>query len=884
MDPQQTLLLHTAWECLQNTGYSSLDAIRGSDIGVFVGATSSDARVLGQSREPLPPGTSFVSAMVANRISHAFDLKGPSVAIDTACAASLSALHAACSSLNRGECSAALVGGVNAILDANGTLLLANMGMLSPDGTCRVFDAKANGYVRGEGGGVVLLKRLSDAEQDDSRILAVIKSVVSNHNGTSATPMSPNCLAQQRLLTESLKRANLVAEDVCYIEAHGTGMKLGDPIELDAIQKAFFPAEKSSERNAPLVLGSVKANIGHLETGAGIAGLIKTVLVLEHAKAPGNACLQDLNPAFSFDTSHISIPRDAVNLEGYREWECDRDGTLLCAGVNSFGFGGSNANAILQQYSRLPHLAKTTCSLLFTYHGTSRYKQLEEAMDLFNSTFEVFNHAHSSCMDALERATKQIGAAKLTLDRDSFLHVPEVLTFFIHYGVAKLLQSQGAKISLVGGTSLCGEMVALVLSGVIVVSDAMRLLLMGLAPSKFSVQPVTGNTLLQQPEIPVFSHILGRVCRPTELPDDYMRQLISSIQEGKLQVSNEDRVAERVSSIDVDFKPLLCLSDTLGDDTETSTTVLHLFHSSLFTNTPGNSNTDTVPLLNTSLLMEHLREKFLQLRQTSDNLALKSCTDKPSKDVMVPKFYEHYPLRALVDGVTAPTSTYERNRLDSDASSKVTLSQPCSGAHSRVSIDSGYIAHTPSGESLTPQTSATNSPQKAAASLSDIRASLVEIAFRELGEDIPIGIDAIEQMARKIMEEEPKRQLTPKALYPVLTKENYYTVPSIKGLCSEQLSRVENFTVGRKGCGKIIYPGKTDITGLDLDDLVHIEPLYVEVRKASNQPSSVNLNRAALVLFEGVSIKGQAFSRVKGQYVGYNRLTRKFLMTVHRFY
>ena len=715
MDPQQTLLLHTAWECLQNAGYSSLDAIRGSDIGVFVGGTSSDARVLGQSREPLPPGTSYVSAMVANRISHAFDLKGPSVAIDTACAASpLSALHAACSSLKMGECSAALVGGVNAFLDANGTLPLANMGMLSLDGVCRVFDAKANGYVRGEGGGVVLLKRLSDAEKDDSRILAVIKSVVSNHNGTSATPMSPNCLAQQRLLTESLKRANLVAEDLCYIEAHATGTKLGDPIELDAIQKAFFPAENSFERNAPLVLGSVKANIGHLETGAGIAGLIKTVLVLEHAKAPGNACLQNLNPAFSFDKSHIIIPRDAVNLEGYCERECDQGGTLLCAGVNSFGFAGSNANAILQQYtrssvnailqqySRLPHLAKTRCSLLFTYSGRSRCKQLQQVIDFFNSTFEVFNQAHSSCMDALERATTtQIGAAKFTLDRDWFLHVPEVMPFFIHYGVAKLLQSQGAKISLVGGTSLSGEMVALVLSGVIVVSDAMRLLLMGLAPRKF--KPVTGNTLLQQPKIPVFSHILGRVCRPTELPD-YMRQLISSIQEGKPQESNEERVAETVSSIDADFKPLLCLSDTLGDDAKSSTTVLHLFHSSLFTNTPGNSNADTVPLLNTSLLMEHLREKFLQLRQTSDDLALKSCTDKPSKDVMVPKFYEHYPLRALVDGVTAPTSTYERNRLDSDASSKVTLSQPCSGAHSRVNIDSGYIAHTPSGESLTPQT------------------------------------------------------------------------------------------------------------------------------------------------------------------------------------
>ena len=650
LDPQQCLLLHKAWECFQNAGYGSrksLDEIKGSDIGVFVGVSSSDARVLGQSRKPPPPGTSLVSSIAANRISHSFGLTGPSMAIDTACAASLSALHAACTSLRLQECSACLVGGVNVLLDPNCTMVLANMGMLSPDGKCHVFDSNANGYVRGEGCGMVLLMPVLQARKEGKRILAVIKSTATNHNGASATLTSPSSLAQRNLFQKSLESAEIQPNDLAYLEAHGTGTVLGDPIEVEAIQEVFGSQgaeEDERRRSTPLVVGSIKANIGHLETGAGIAGLIKTVLVLEHAKAPGNACLQTLNPALSYGHSQITIPRDNISLESC--YHGDRD--LLYAGVSSFGFGGTNVSAILQQYSQLPHMAEVECGVLFaptsqlhTMGGKAEaVKLLSLTITSLCSTLVPFERAYQSCQDAITRAlngfanTATKKSSLESLDWSTILQQPEVLAFLLFYSIVVTLQEQRVKISQIGGLDLCGELVALAFSTVLGLSDVVRLLLHGVAPDRCSIYalPAAGN-ITESPNVPVFSHILGKVCGPqtSELGNDYLLRLVSNLREGKFQTSETDGT----SLVSPSIQPGLYISP---------------FPPNTFS--PVLNNTVFITLQESSHSpVGYFREKFLELRNLNDKLALESCESKPSRDVKRPAFYEHYPFRALVDGI-----------------------------------------------------------------------------------------------------------------------------------------------------------------------------------------------------------------------------------------
>ena len=650
MDPQQCLLLHRAWECFQNAGYGSrksLDEIKGSDIGVFIGVSSSDARVLGQSRKPPPPGTSLVSSIAANRISHSFGLTGPSMAIDTACAASLSAFHAACTSLRLQECSACLVGGVNVLLDPNCTMALANMGMLSPDGKCRVFDSNANGYVRGEGCGMVLLMPVLQARKEGKRILAVIKSIATNHNGASATLTSPSSLAQRNLFQKSLESAEIQPNDLAYLEAHGTGTVLGDPIEVEAIQEVFGSQggkEDERRRSTPLVVGSIKANIGHLETGAGVAGLIKTVLVLEHAKAPGNACLQTLNPALSYDHSQINIPRDNISLESCYHGDHD----LLYAGVSSFGFGGTNVSAILQQYSQLPHMAGVQCSVLFA--PTSQLHTMRgraEAVQLLSltitslcSTFVPFERAYQSCQDAITRAlngfanTATKKSSLESLDWSTILQQPEVLAFLLFYSIVVTLREQRVKILQIGGLDLCGELVALAFSTVLGLSDVVRLLLHGVAPDRCSIYalPAAGN-ITESPNVPVFSHILGKVCGPqtSELDNDYLLRLVSNLREGKFQTSETDGT----SLVSPSIQPGLCIS------LSPPTPVLTRANNTVFITLQESSHSP----------VGYFREKFLELRNLNDKLAFESCESKPSGDVKRPAFYEHYPFRALVDGI-----------------------------------------------------------------------------------------------------------------------------------------------------------------------------------------------------------------------------------------
>ena len=341
LDPQQRMLLTCSYRAMEN---ANIDPACLSQIptGVFVGTGQTDySRVMSQFDNSIYHldahcGTGGALSICANRLSYVFNFNGPSKSIDTACSSALVAVHDAIQSLRRRECDAALAGGVNICLSPDTFISLSKARMLSPTGTCRPFDESANGYVRGEGCGVVLLKRLSDAIRDKDKILAVIRGSAVNHGGRTSGISAPNGAAQRAVIEAALNDGRVSPQEVQYIEAHGTGTPLGDPIEVDALREVFPTQSQSDE---PVYLTSVKANIGHTEIAAGIAGLIKTVLMMQHATIPAQACLSDFNPHLQFDGSRVRIPQDA------KHW--DTKGPRV-AGVSSFGFGGTNAHVVLQ--------------------------------------------------------------------------------------------------------------------------------------------------------------------------------------------------------------------------------------------------------------------------------------------------------------------------------------------------------------------------------------------------------------------------------------------------------------------------------------------------------------------------------------------------------
>lgn len=336
MDPQQRLLLEVCWEALEHAGYAP-DSLKGSATGVFVGISTGDYAALHMHGNGMPAahaGTGNAFSIAANRISYALDLRGPSMAVDTACSSSLTALHQACLNLRRGECDVALAGGVNLIIDSHFTSVLTQAGMLSPDGQCKTFAAAANGYVRGEGAGIVVLKRLSEAQRDGDRVLAVVRGTAVNQDGRSNGLTAPNSLAQQAVVRQALHSAGVNAAQIGYLEAHGTGTALGDPIEIGALKEVLLPDRAPEQR---CWVGSVKTNIGHLEAAAGIAGLIKTVLSLYHGEIFPHLHLDELNPLIDIADTALAIPTQL------QEWE----GSERFAGVSSFGFGGTNGHAVL---------------------------------------------------------------------------------------------------------------------------------------------------------------------------------------------------------------------------------------------------------------------------------------------------------------------------------------------------------------------------------------------------------------------------------------------------------------------------------------------------------------------------------------------------------
>ncbi|KAB8330057.1 type I polyketide synthase [Scytonema tolypothrichoides VB-61278] len=342
MDPQQRLLLEVSWEALENAGQTQ-QQLAGSQTGVFIGICNYDySRFVFNPSVAINPysGTGNALSIAANRLSYVLDLRGPSWAVDTACSSSLVAVHQACQSLQQGECQMALAGGVNLILSPEVSITFSKAGMIAVDGRCKTFDAKANGYVRGEGCGVVVLKRISDAVRDGDNILAVIKGSAVNQDGRSNGLTAPNPLSQRAVISHALENAKVQPAQISYVEAHGTGTSLGDPIELNSLKDVLVQGRSPDQ---PCWIGSVKTNIGHLEAAAGIASLIKVVLSLQHKEIPAHLHLEQINPYISIEGTPLSIPTTP------QKWVTGKEPRL--AGVSSFGFGGTNAHVILEEAS-----------------------------------------------------------------------------------------------------------------------------------------------------------------------------------------------------------------------------------------------------------------------------------------------------------------------------------------------------------------------------------------------------------------------------------------------------------------------------------------------------------------------------------------------------
>jgi acyl transferase domain-containing protein/NADPH:quinone reductase-like Zn-dependent oxidoreductase/SAM-dependent methyltransferase len=338
-DPQQRLLLEVVWEALEDAGLVA-EHLAGSPTGVFVGISTRDygdiQSTTGRKSINVYSGLGNATSIAANRISHQFDLRGPSLAIDTACSSSLVALHLACQSIRSGESTLALVGGVNVLLLPDLFIGFSQASMLSPDGRCHSFDARANGFVRAEGAGVVVLKRLSDALRDHDRIQATVLGTAVNQDGRTPGISMPSGRAQEAMLREACRDAGVDPRCVQYVEAHGTGTPVGDPIEANALGAVLGVGRQPGRE---LIIGSVKSNIGHLEAGSGIAGLIKVALALRHGQIPPSLHFTTPNPAIDFSGHHLRVARQ---LEAWPE-----EGGRRLAGVNSFGFGGTNAHAVL---------------------------------------------------------------------------------------------------------------------------------------------------------------------------------------------------------------------------------------------------------------------------------------------------------------------------------------------------------------------------------------------------------------------------------------------------------------------------------------------------------------------------------------------------------
>lgn len=428
LDPQQRLLLEVSWEALENAGQAP-NLLIGQSVGVFIGIAQIDYGLLqladGEPSSITPyTGTGNGLSFAAGRLSYVLGLQGPALAIDTACSSSLVALHYAYQSLRTQECKMAIAGGVHLNLSPATSIFLSRAKALSPDGRCKTFDASANGFSRGEGCGIVVLKRLSDAIANQDNILAVIRGSAVNHDGISSGFTVPNELAQEKLIRQALQNAKVIPVEVSYIEAHGTGTSLGDPIEVGALSAVFG---NNRSQDSPLIIGSVKTNFGHLEAAAGIAGLIKVVLALQHKEIPPHLHFKQPTPHIAWDKIPIVVPTERM------PWVCSE--TSRIAGISSFGMSGTNAHLVLEeapavsdvptsgishQMERPLHLltlsAKSEKALRELAQAYQADLQSHPAESLANMTFTAntgrthFAHRLAIIAESSEQLQEQLGA------------------------------------------------------------------------------------------------------------------------------------------------------------------------------------------------------------------------------------------------------------------------------------------------------------------------------------------------------------------------------------------------------------------------------------------------------------------------------------------
>jgi len=379
MDPQQRLLLEVSWEALEDAAIDP-SSLKGKNAGVFMGVCSYDyARFSAGEKElfDVYTGTGTSLSIVPNRLSYLLDLRGPSVAIDTACSSSLVAIHQACNSLRSGESSIAITGGVSLLLSSDTNTIFTQTGFLSTDGKCKTFDKDANGYVRGEGCGVLILKPLSEAVKDGDRILALIKGSAVNQDGKSNGLTAPNGPSQEAVIRTALNNADVKPSDITYIEAHGTGTPLGDPIEVNSIKEVITTGRAADNI---CYIGSVKTNIGHLEGAAGAAGVIKTILSLQHKEIPKHLNFRNLNEEILIGGTTVKVADEK------RAWIGNPGGKRI-AGVSSFGFGGTNAHIILEE---APEIIKSLTAKTKPFNLLTLSAKSEKALHDYAESYESF--------------------------------------------------------------------------------------------------------------------------------------------------------------------------------------------------------------------------------------------------------------------------------------------------------------------------------------------------------------------------------------------------------------------------------------------------------------------------------------------------------------
>lgn len=427
MDPQQRLLMKVAWEALENAGHAP-EKLVGSATGVFVGVAAFDYAQMQMQHVPhteidayLATGSSH--SVCSGRLSYFLGLQGPSISLDTACSSSLVSVHLACQSLRNRECHLALAGGVNLILIPELLINFSKAHMMAADGRCKTFDATADGFVRGEGAGLVVLKRLSDAIANNDNILAVIRGSAINQDGRSSGLTAPNGPSQQAVIRQALRNANVAPHEVGYIETHGTGTSLGDPIEVQALGAVLREGRASDH---PVMLGSIKTNLGHLETAAGVAGLIKTVLALQHHEIPPHLHLRELSPHIAWSDLPVTVPTQRT------PWN-PTNGKRI-AGVSSFGFSGTNVHVVVEEFSDQSSVISHHCEER-PLHLLNLSAKTEAALHELAQRYEKYFAANPSVALADICYSANAGRShfdhRVSLIANSHAHIREKLFSFI---------------------------------------------------------------------------------------------------------------------------------------------------------------------------------------------------------------------------------------------------------------------------------------------------------------------------------------------------------------------------------------------------------------------------------------------------------------------